>query len=48
MPENKKMSEEMYVEPTVEISGELVDPLSATGNPQPQNPSITVCGCCFC
>jgi hypothetical protein len=44
MPENKKVSEEMYVEPTVEVSGEVVDPLSAT----PNSPSITICGCCLC
>jgi hypothetical protein len=45
MPENKKMSEEMYVEPTVEVSGEVVDPLSPAVT---QSPSITVCGCCLC
>jgi hypothetical protein len=44
MPENKKTSEEMYVEPTVEVSGEVVDPLAATSN----SPSVTICGCCFC
>lgn len=44
MPENKKVSEEMYVEPTVEVSGEVVDPLSAASN----SPTIVVCGCCLC
>jgi hypothetical protein len=45
MPENKKASEEMYVEPTVEVSGEVVDPLAAPGA---NSPSVTICGCCFC
>jgi len=40
----KENSEELYIEPTVEVSGTVVDPLSAN----PQQPSITICGCCFC
>lgn len=44
MPENKKASEEMYVEPTVEVSGQVVDPLAANSS----SPSVTICGCCFC
>ncbi len=44
MPENKKVSEELYIEPTVEVSGEVVDPLSAS----PSALSITICGCCLC
>jgi hypothetical protein len=46
MPTNKKVTEEVYVEPTVEVSGELVDPLSPSASVD--DSSVTICGCCLC
>ena len=46
MPIDKKGTEELYVEPTVEVSGELVDPLSPSASAA--DSSVTICGCCLC